>query len=271
MNNTPHDSIHQAVRERYGPIAARNGSCCAPSCCSSKNISEDSFDGNKAALGLGYESAALTSVPEGSNLGLGCGNPQAIASLKPGETVLDLGSGAGFDVFLAAHAVGPTGKVWGVDMTPEMIAKARDNARKGGFSNVEFIEGHIESVPLPDSSVDVILSNCVINLSPDKGRVFTEAYRVLKPGGRLAISDIVALSALPDHMKKDWEFMTGCVAGALPIETNRILLETAGFVDVRITRKSTARDIVESWFPGQNVADYVSPATIEAIKPSHPS
>jgi len=201
--------IKEVVREKYGSIAATSGSCCsAASCCGD--------DSSLVQIGrrIGYSEQDLSSVPEGANLGLGCGNPIALASLKAGETVLDLGSGAGFDCFLAARQVGREGKVIGVDMTPEMIEKATENARKISIDNVEFRLGDIEHLPVADGSIDVIISNCVINLSPNKSRVFREAFRVLKPGGRLMVSDIVLKKPLPDAIKNSIAAYIGCVAGA---------------------------------------------------------
>ena len=263
------DTVKQTVRERYGRIAVDGGSCgCAPTCCSPKEATTK--DGHVAAAvsqGLGYSADETGAVPEGSNLGLGCGNPQAIAALKPGETVLDLGSGAGFDTFLAARAVGPTGRVIGVDMTPEMVSKARKNKTSGGYENVEFRIGEIESLPVADATVDVIISNCVINLSPDKSRVFREALRVLKPGGRLAVSDIVALAPIPEELRKDWELYTGCVTGASLVDDLKAMLKAAGFANIRIVRKGESREIIGGWFPGRKAEDYVASASIEAVKP----
>lgn len=263
------DTVKTNVREHYGRIAEDGGSCgCAPTCCSPKeSTTAPQHDPASASQGLGYSAEETGSVPEGSNLGLGCGNPQAIAALKPGETVLDLGSGAGFDTFLAARAVGPTGRVIGVDMTPEMVSKARKNKTSGGYDNVEFRLGEIESLPVADATVDVIISNCVINLSPDKGRVFHEAFRVLKPGGRLAISDIVALAPIPEELRKDWELYTGCVTGASLVDDFKAMLEQTGFTDIRIVRKGESREIISGWFPGRKAEDYVASANIEAVKP----
>ena len=210
----------------------------------------------------------MSSVPEGSDMGLGCGNPQAIAALKPGETVLDLGSGGGFDCFLAARQVGETGRVIGVDMTPEMIRKARANATKANVANVEFRLGEIEHLPVADRSVDAIISNCVINLSPDKAAVFRDAFRVLKPGGRLAIADIVATAALPEDARKDLTLISGCVGGAAPIDEIETFLREAGFRDIRIQPKDSSREFIREWAPGRRAEDYVVSATIEAVKPS---
>jgi SAM-dependent methyltransferase len=209
-------------------------------------------------------------VPEGADLGLGCGNPQAIASLQPGERVLDLGSGAGFDAFLAARRVGPGGHVVGVDMTAEMVSKARANAAKVAIGHVEFRLGEIEHLPVTDASVDVIMSNCVINLSPDKPAVFREAFRVLAPGGRLAISDIVAIAPLPPPLQQDLAAYTGCVAGAALVEDLERMLGDAGFGDVRIDVKTGGRALVSGWVPGRSAEDYVASALIHAVKPQVP-
>ncbi len=200
-------------------------------------------------------------------MGLGCGNPQAIASLQRGETVLDLGSGGGFDCFLAARAVGETGKVIGVDMTPEMVSKARENAMKAGYKNVEFRLGEIEHLPVADKSIDVILSNCVINLSPEKHKVFDDAFRVLKSGGRLAVSDVVATAELPEEVKNDLALHAGCIAGASLISDVEAMLQNSGFRDIRIKPKDESREFIRTWAPGRNIEDYVVSATIEAKKP----
>ncbi len=222
--------IKKVVREKYGSIARDEGSCCAPatSCCGSASIAEE------ISKRIGYGDEELGSVPEGANLGLGCGNPLAMASLKEGETVLDLGSGAGFDCFIAAKRVGKEGKVIGVDMTPDMIDRARDNARKGNYTNVEFRLGEIENLPAADNSVDVVISNCVINLAPDKTRVFKEALRVLKPGGRLMISDIVLLKELPDSIRDSIEAYIGCVAGAMMKDEYLRTIKNAGFSEIQV-------------------------------------
>jgi ubiquinone/menaquinone biosynthesis C-methylase UbiE len=206
-------------------------------------------------------------LPEGANLGLGCGNPQAIAALRQGETVLDLGSGGGVDCFLAARQVGEHGHVIGVDMTPEMLSKARANARKGGYQNVEFRLGEIEHLPVADGAVDVILSNCVINLSPDKPAVYREAYRALRPGGRLAISDVVATAEMPESMLEDLALYTGCVSGAAGIDELERTLTSIGFEQVRIRPKNGSREIVRGWAPDRGIENYVTSAYIEAVKP----
>jgi ubiquinone/menaquinone biosynthesis C-methylase UbiE len=205
-------------------------------------------------------------VPEGANLGLGCGNPHAIAALQDGEVVVDLGSGAGFDCFLAARRVGASGHVIGVDMTHEMLMKARDNAAKVGASNVEFRLGELEHLPVGDNTADVILSNCVINLVPDKAQVFREAFRILKPGGRLAISDVVNTRPLTADLAADRALLCGCVAGAAPVRDVEAWLHAAGFQDVRVTVKPESRDLVASWAPGRGIEKYVASAIIEARK-----
>lgn len=259
MKTTPTDSSSEAVREevrrRYGATASGKSSCA------------DEFCTSTGATELGYSTEDAAAAPEGANLGLGCGNPLAIASLKEGEVVLDLGSGAGFDCFLAARAVGKTGRVIGVDMTHEMLCKARENAQKNGFGNVEFRLGEIEALPVADSSVDVIISNCVINLSPEKERVFDEAFRVLKPGGRLAVADMVATAALPDDIKADWSAYTGCMAGASQVADLERMLKTSGFENVKIAPKDSSRSFIREWLPGKRIEDYLVSATIEAVKP----
>ncbi|HEX7363572.1 MAG TPA: arsenite methyltransferase [Dehalococcoidia bacterium] len=244
------EEVKKIVRQGYAQVAKSGSSCCAPqtSCGCSTNVATD------ISKRIGYSDQDIESVPEGANLGLGCGNPVALASLKEGEVVLDLGSGAGFDCFLAASIVGKTGKVIGVDMTPEMIEKARENARQGSFENVEFRLGEIENLPTADNHVDVIISNCVINLSPEKDRVFREAFRVLKPGGRLMVSDIVLLKELPDSIKKSVAAYIGCVAGASMKDEYLDNIKAAGFKKVTI--------VDETSFP----SDYaVTDPTVQAL------
>jgi arsenite methyltransferase len=227
--------IKKVVREGYGKIAQKDLSCCAPatSCCGSQDLVQD------IGKRIGYSDEELKVVPAGANLGLGCGNPVALASLKEGEVVLDLGSGAGFDCFLAANQVGKDGRVIGVDMTPEMLDRARENALKGGYANTEFRLGEIENLPVADNHVDVIISNCVINLSPDKGRVFREAFRVLKPGGRLMVSDMVLLKELPDAIKNSVAAYIGCLAGAITKGEYLKAIREAGFRETRVAGEST--------------------------------
>jgi arsenite methyltransferase len=256
--------VKEMVRARYGGIAAGTvADTPAPACCGAP--AGTAADAKSAQMG--YSAHELASVPEGANLGLGCGNPQAIAAMRPGETVIDLGSGAGFDCLLAARQVGPEGRVIGVDMTHEMLRKARDNAARVGAANVEFRLGEIEHLPVADSTADVIVSNCVINLVPDKAQVFREAFRVLKPGGRLAISDVVNIRALTAELASDRALVCGCVAGAAPADSVRGWLEAAGFRDVRIDVKPESRDLVASWAPGRGIEDYVASAIIEGRKP----
>lgn len=256
----PADLVRETVRERYGSIAREGGeSCCGPSCCSPAVATD-------AAL-IGYSAAEQAAAPDGANLGLGCGNPQAIAALKPGERVLDLGSGAGFDAFLAARAVGPTGSVVGVDMTPDMLARARANAEKAGLPNVEFRLGEIEHLPLPDATVDVVISNCVVNLSPDKPAVYREAFRVLRPGGRVAIADVLAKTRLAPEHQADLALLVGCIAGAATVAEVEGWLRDAGFVDIAIREKAGSAELVESWAPGHPAARQVMSATVEARKP----
>ena len=218
---------------------------------------------------MGYSKQDLASVPEGANMGLGCGNPVALASLQPGETVVDLGSGGGFDCFLAAKQVGQTGKVIGVDMTPDMLSKARANAEKMQAENVEFRLGEIEHLPVADNSADIIMSNCVINLSPDKQKVYRDAFRILKPGGRLAISDIVALAPLPEEIQQNLALVSACVGGAATIDDTRDMLAQVGFENIKITPKDESRKLISEWAPGEskNAGDYVVSAYIEAVKP----
>jgi arsenite methyltransferase len=240
------EDVKKNVRRSYGKIAETGGSCCGPSasCCGGGASAET------ISVGLGYSRDDVQNVPEGANLGLGCGNPIALASLKEGETVVDLGSGAGFDCFLAARAVGKGGRVIGVDMTPEMLDKARSNARKGGYGNVEFRLGEIENLPVADRTADIVISNCVINLAPDKERVFREALRVLKPGGRLMVSDLVLLQELPADLRESVEAYVGCIAGASLKDDYLAAVKKAGFGDIRI--------VDETIFPVQDMIDHPS-------------
>lgn len=221
------EDVRKAVRDRYARAATETESCCAPSCCGGTATAD------QTAQALGYSAQALKDLPSDANLGLGCGNPTAIASLQKGQTVLDLGSGAGIDCFLASKEVGPTGKVIGVDMTPEMVARARSNASKGGYTNVEFRLGEIEALPVADGSVDVIISNCVLNLSPEKGRVLADAFRVLKSGGRMVISDMVSDLPVPAVVAGSLDAVAGCLPTARADYMAQFA--AAGFTDVRIS------------------------------------
>ncbi|WP_320178396.1 arsenite methyltransferase [Roseovarius pacificus] len=260
--------IRETVRERYAETATRKTSCCGSTpaftvgCCEATTKTAD-----QAVRQMGYSDAELAGVPDDANMGLGCGNPTAIAALKPGETVLDLGSGGGFDCFVAARQVGPEGRAIGVDMTPEMVALARRNAAKAGVANVEFRLGEIEHLPLADGSVDVILSNCVINLSPDKAQVFREAFRVLRPGGRLSVSDVVATGPIPDHIAADPAMVCGCIGNAAAVEDLRGWMADAGFADVRMTVKEDSRALIADWAPGSGVEEFTASAILEAVKP----
>ena len=260
--------VKQAVRQQYGKIAAssKGGGCCGPTCCGP--AADEKTPIGQDSVVLGYSESELESIPEGADLGLGCGNPQAIAELTPGQTVVDLGSGAGIDCFLAARKVGPTGRVIGVDMTAEMIDRARENAAESGADHVEFRLGEIEHLPIADGTVDVILSNCVINLSPDKPSVFADAFRVLAPGGRLAISDVLATQPMPEAVRQDVALHVGCIAGASTVDEVRAMLTEAGFVDIRIRVSERSREVIADWVPGTGVEKYVASATIQAVKPS---
>ncbi len=282
MENATKEDVRQAVRESYGKVARggvdayqvfQNEPGCGcdnasaetkegGSCCNTVELTPENLSGV-----MGYSKEDMDSVPEGANLGLGCGNPVALASLKPGETVVDLGSGGGFDCFIASRQVGKSGKVIGVDMTPDMLSKARKNAEKMESDNVEFRLGEIEHLPVADNSADIILSNCVINLSPDKSSVYQDAFRVLKPGGRLAVSDIVATATLPDEVQKNLALVSACVGGAATIDETKTMLEKAGFQNIKITPKEESRELIGEWVPGSDAGDYVVSAYIEAVKP----
>jgi SAM-dependent methyltransferase len=253
MNTT---EVKEMVRNRYGSIAAGSESCCGSPAAP-----------QEASCSMGYSEAELASLPEGADLGLGCGNPQALAAMRPGEVVVDLGSGAGIDCFLAAGQVGPAGRVIGVDMTHEMLARARANAEQVGAANVEFRLGEIEHLPIGDNTADVVISNCVINLVPDKEQVYREVFRILKPGGRLAIADVVNTAPLPPDLAADPALLCGCIAGAATAGQIEDWLAAAGLSDVRVSVKPGSRELVETWAPGRGIADYVASATIEARKP----
>ena len=283
METRDKEEVREAVRDSYGKVArlgaADSGilptaSCCSPAGTTSQasqavscGSGEAGFTPEKMSAAMGYSREDLDSVAEGANLGLGCGNPVALASLNPGETVVDLGSGGGFDCFLAAEEVGETGKVIGVDMTTDMIKKARGNAEKMGTKNVEFRLGEIEHLPIADNSADIIMSNCVINLSPEKPKVYRDAFRALKPGGRLAISDIVATAQLPDDIRKNLALVSACVGGAATIEQTEAMLKSTGFEEIKISPKDQSRKLISEWAPGSNAGDYVVSTYIEALKP----
>ena len=264
------DEQRRIVRERYADIATDGDDCCgsdddANGCCD--DTSEEG-DAAEMARRLGYGDDEVDAVAGDANLGLGCGNPQAIADLDPGETVLDLGSGAGFDCFLAADAVGADGRVVGVDMTPEMVEKARENARENEAETVDFRLGEIEHLPVPDATVDVVISNCVVNLSPDKQQVFREAFRVLRPGGRLAIADVVQTAEFPPEVTRDPESLAACVAGAATIDRLEAMLAEAGFEAIDIAPKDDSDEFVREWADDYDPSDYLVSATIEARKPA---
>lgn len=258
----------RVVRERYAEIATEDDqrSCCESTPKEQTDCSNDSTGTESEQLG--YTQEDIEAVANGADLGLGCGNPNAIADLNPGETVLDLGSGAGFDCFLAAREVGIEGQVIGVDMTPEMIEKARENVDKNDAENVEFRLGEIEHLPIPDACVDVVISNCVINLSPAKAQVFAEAFRVLVPNGRLAVSDVVLTASLPDSVASDPDSLAACVAGASTVESIEQMLESAGFVDVQIEPNDDSDEFISEWDDQRDLSEYIVSATIEARKPT---
>ncbi len=283
MDTIYKEKIKDSVRESYAKVAKAGGvsikSSMAASCCSPSDTSADTNVAASCCGGpevtpeqmsavMGYSKEEITSVIEGANMGLGCGNPVALASLKTGETVVDLGSGGGFDCFLAAKQVGQSGQVIGVDMTPEMITKARKNAAKIGTKNVEFRLGEIEHLPVADNSTDLIMSNCVINLSPDKLQVYREAYRILKPGGRLSISDVLATATLPDEIQKNLALVAACVGGAETFDNTEKILKEAGFQNIKITASDNSRELIREWDPdkSENTVDYVVSAYIEAVK-----
>lgn len=263
------EELRETVRTHYSNIVQSadgptqdGGGCCG----SGSSCFGPSKDANYAAK-LGYSSEDLATVPEGANLGQGCGNPVMFSKMKPGEVVLDLGSGAGFDCFLAARTVGKSGHVIGVDMTPEMVAKARKNATKGGYEHVEFRLGEIEHLPVADGSVDVVISNCVINLVPNKAQVFKEVARVLRSGGRVTISDVVTSVALPEDIRKDLALYAGCLAGATLISDLERFLADANLVDIKITPRDESREFIKNWTPNAKVTDFIVSALIEARKP----
>lgn len=263
MTNHQED-IKGFIRKNYGEVAGGNSApacCCTSSCCGGTAV-----DINAISAQLGYSIEELKEIPDSANMGLGCGNPVALAALKEGEVVLDLGCGGGIDCFLASKRVGESGRVIGVDMTPEMIELARKNAEKGGYTNVEFRLGEIEHLPVADNSVDVIISNCVINLSPDKKQVLQEAFRVLKPGGRLSITDVLAIAPLPEDVRNNLKLIASCIGNAEYVEEFRAILEEAGFKQIRLTPKDNSSEIVKNWAPDKNPENYVASYLIEAVK-----
>jgi arsenite methyltransferase len=263
------DRLRNMVRQRYGSLAAQSGDCCDTSdlrnssCCTLLENASETI----APAGFFYSDQEVCAAPEGSFLGLGCGNPLTLAGLRAGETVLDLGSGGGFDCFLAAQRVGSDGRVIGVDMTPEMVTRARANAEGEAYNNVDFRLGELENLPVADGTADVIISNCVVNLSPNKPRVFVEAFRVLKPGGRLMIMDMIAKEPLPDRLRDDPSLYCGCISGAAEVGTVEAMLAEAGFGSIRISFKDQNREPSGEEVSGDNVHQFVSSASIVAVKP----
>ena len=288
METLRKEQVRESVRDTYAKVAmvgvSVSGSSQSTSCCGPPNKSlrtiptsscgcgEPGFSAKQMSTTMGYSKEDMAEVPEGANMGLGCGNPVALASLKPGETVVDLGSGGGFDCFLAAREVGKTGRVIGVDMTPEMISKARRNAEGAEIGNVEFRLGEIEHLPVADNYADIVMSNCVINLSPDKQGVYRDAFRVLKPGGRLSISDVLTTAPLPEKIRNDLSLLGACIGGAATIGDTEEMLEQVGFTDIKIRPKDYSRDLIRRWNPAKNhqALDYVVSANIEAVKPYQP-
>jgi arsenite methyltransferase len=288
MGTLKKEQVRESVRDTYGKVAIAGGrasgerqgaSCCGPADksaettpLSSCGCGEPGFSVKQMSTIMGYSKEDMANVPEGANMGLGCGNPVDFASLKTGETVVDLGSGGGFDCFLAAKEVGNTGRVIGVDMTPEMVSKARKNAEGAETSNIEFRLGEIEHLPIADNSADIVMSNCVINLSPDKQGVYRDTFRVLKPGGRLSISDVLATAPLPEKIRNDLSLLGACIGGAATIGDTEKMLEQAGFTDIKIRPKDYSRDLIRQWNPAKNeqALDYVVSANIEAVKPCQP-
>ena len=277
LEQSKNDRTQTAVRDRYAAIAraSQEGateSCCAPAEDNEADSSASSRQrtpqrAREKSRVMGYSEAELDLLPEGVDMGLGCGNPMAIADLRPRETVVDLGSGGGIDCFLAAEQVGPEGHVIGVDMTPDMLSKARANADKMGKPNVEFRLGEIEHLPIADGTVDVIISNCVINLSPNKEQVFRDAFRVLKRGGRIRVSDVVATRLIPKKFSEDEGMICGCMGGAATVEQLRSWFDEIGFVDARIDVKEQSRAVIKEWMPGSGIEEYVASAEILARKP----
>ena len=261
------EETREFIRKNYESVALKGSEGCGCGCsCNTQQEEGNPLDLKELSLSLGYSESELLDIPNDANMGLGCGNPIAIAALKEGEIVLDLGSGGGFDCFLARRQVGESGFVIGVDMTPEMIRLSRENAEKSGYSNIEFRLGEIEHLPVADASVDVIISNCVINLSLEKEQVFKDAFRVLKHGGRLSITDIVATAELPENIKQDLSMMAGCISGAENTDKLKKMLENAGFSNIKMLPKDNSKQILNTWAPGRNIEEYVASFIIEAQK-----
>lgn len=258
------EEIRDFIRKNYAEVAKQGseGGCCGGGC----SCGGAPLDISEASIKMGYTEDDLSNVTGDANMGLGCGNPIAIAALKEGEVVLDLGSGGGFDCFLARQRVGESGYVIGVDMTPDMIKLARKNVEESEYTNMEFRLGEIEHLPVADNSVDVIISNCVLNLSLDKEQVFKEAFRVLKPGGRLSISDVVATTQLPENIKRDLALIASCIGGAEYVEDIKAMIEKSGFKNILLTPKDNSREIIKEWAPNKNIEEYVASYIIEAIK-----
>jgi len=254
------EEVRQFIRARYAGVAkGAQPSCCGGGC---------SCGGpQETASLLGYDEGDLSDAPPASNMGLGCGNPIAIAALQEGESVLDLGSGGGFDCFLARRQVGEAGQVIGVDMTPDMVALARKNAAEMGYANVDFRLGEIEHLPVADGSVDAVISNCVINLSPDKAQVFSEMFRVLRPGGRISTSDVVAIAEIPQALRDDFGMIASCIGGAEHVDIIKAMLLDAGFGDIRMYPKDNSAEIVNSWLPEGGLDGYIASYVMEAVKP----
>jgi len=257
------EEIRGHIRKQYAKAAKQEAE---PSCCGECGCNGTAADISEVSKRLGYSEQDFFDAPYESNMGLGCGNPVAIAGLKDGETVLDLGSGGGFDCFIARKLVGYKGHVIGVDMTTDMITLSRKNLVKSGFKNVEFRLGEIEHLPVADNAVDVVISNCVINLSVDKEQVFKETYRVLKKGGRLSISDVVATAEIPKKYRNDFNMISGCMGGAEHIDKVKEMLKGAGYRDIKITLKDNSKEIIASWAPGTGIENYVASAMVEARK-----
>ena len=264
------EKARQAVRERYGTIARSNDNCCTGDHVDTNAGNQSCCDTTTSGTGserLGYDDQDIAAVAEGADLGLGCGNPGAFANMRHGETVLDLGAGAGFDCFLAAQEVGTGGRVIGVDMTPDMVSKARENVSKNDVSNVEFRLGEIAHLPVADEIVDVIISNCVINLAPEKRQVFADSFRVLKPGGRIAISDVVQTAPFPDDVESDPSFFSRCVTGAATIESLDSMLSDVGFEEIVIEPTANSSEFISDWDETRDLSTYLVSATIQARKP----